>query len=86
MARTGAARIVAGEFDKCSGELVKVTVGRYGDTVTIDARVYLSENGADYILPTKKGLSLRPEKVRNLIGCLERALIEAEKLRAARAC
>lgn len=86
MAKKEEARIVSGEFSKCSGELVKVTVGRYGDTVTIDARVYLSENGEDYTLPTKKGLSLRPEKVRNLIGCLEGALIEAEKLRAARTC
>ncbi len=70
------------EFEKSNGQMVIITCGIFHYVPTIDMRVYLSEDGVNYTLPTKKGLSLRPEKVRNLINCLEKALIAAEKLEA----
>jgi len=82
MAKFNSNRAIVGEFDKSSGERVVITCGIFHHVPTIDMRVYLSEDGATYTLPTRKGLSLRPEKVRHLINCLEKALVEAEKLEA----
>lgn len=82
MAKHNSNRIVAGEFQKSNGEMVIITCGIFHFVPTIDMRVYLSEDGVNYTRPTRKGLSLRPEKVRHLINCLEKALVEAEELEA----
>jgi hypothetical protein len=63
---------VVASFPKNIFEEVKVVVGPYKGQTLVDARVW--RNGSAHSFRTKKGLSLRPEQVPQLIRGLLAAL------------
>ena len=63
---------VVASFPKNAFEEVKVTVGPYKGQTLVDARVW--RNGADHPIPTRKGLSIRPELLPELVSGLLAAM------------
>jgi hypothetical protein len=64
---------------KNSREEVRITLGAYKGVERADVRVFADINGLGVYMPTKKGVSIRLDQLRELITGLERAKAEASE-------
>jgi len=69
------ADLLIAEFPKNSRDLVRVAIREFRGCRNIDLRVY-AENGRQEVVPTAKGISLKPALLRPVIA----ALREAERI------
>jgi hypothetical protein len=64
---------------KNSREEVRITLGAYKGVERLDIRVFADINGLGVYMPTKKGVSIKVNQLRELIAGLEQAEAEASK-------
>ena len=73
---------LVGEVNKNSQEAVKVHVSTYKGKVYVDIRTFVQEEGKDpgVVIPTKKGVSLTPALMLELLPILTTAQKRAAEL------
>ena len=64
--------MLIGEIQKNSTEKIKVTLSEYKGYEFIDVRVYYEDDSGEW-RPTKKGIAIAPDKVKELMDLLTRA-------------
>jgi len=75
--KTTTGKLIA-EFNKNASETVRVQLTEYDGKQLLDIRVWVQNDKGEYI-PTRKGISLRVEQVRDLKDALEKVEHELEK-------
>lgn len=72
---------IVGEVRKSTAEIVRVSVGEFKGRVYCHARIWAKEEGGtDEAKPTVKGLTIRPDVLRELLPLLKTAVDAAEKM------
>lgn len=61
------------EIRKNATEIIKIERGEYQGVDLLHVRIWYDDGGGEY-LPSKKGLSLRPETWREILPAIHKAL------------
>ena len=64
-------------IDKNTAEQIHVALDHYAGRNLIDVRVYAKWNGSEVFAPTKKGVSITPDKLDAVISALTEAKAQA---------
>jgi len=69
-------KVVVGRFTRNQNESIVVSRGSYKDKVYVDMRVYFKSEVEGEFTPTKKGLTIQIELVPQLVGLLNKVMIQ----------
>jgi hypothetical protein len=71
--------LVIGEARKNRGEIVRVSIGRFGGRPYVYARWFGKNEGQDAEVDLHRGFTLAPDAARGFVRLLEAALAEIER-------